>query len=84
MSTFVVVRKNGRAAIAADSLTKFGYTKESADYLVNHQKIIKLGNSYLGVTCSMTSNLALRDYFCSSKGIVNLTQEETRIGNPTR
>lgn len=63
MSTITVVKKNGYVAIAADTLTKWGYTKESAEYIVNHEKIMKVGSSYLGVTGSVTNGLALRIYF---------------------
>ena len=40
MTTVAVVRKNGVAAIAADTLTKWGPVKESATYVVNHEKIL--------------------------------------------
>ncbi len=63
MSTITVVKKNGYVAIAADTLTKWGYSKESADYIVNHEKIIKVGSSYVGVAGSVTTDLALRIYF---------------------
>ncbi len=67
MSTVVVVRKKGFTAIAADTLTKFGYLKESADYLRNHDKIIKLGNNHFGVAGSMTNGFCIRDYFSDAK-----------------
>ena len=63
MSTITVVKKNGYVAIAADTLTKWGYTKESAEYIVNHEKIMKVGSSYLGIAGSVTNSLALRIYF---------------------
>lgn len=63
MSTVTVVRKNGRIAIAADTLTKWGGGKESAEYVVNHQKLIRVGESWLGITGSATAHLILADYF---------------------
>lgn len=63
MTTIAVAKKNGFASIAADTLTKYGYIKESADYVVNHEKIIKAGDSYIGVSGSVTTDLALRIYF---------------------
>lgn len=63
MSTVTVVRKNGRIAIAADTLTKWGGGKESADYIVNHRKIIRVGDSLLGITGTATAHLILTDYF---------------------
>ena len=50
MTTIVVVKKNGNAAIAADTLTTFGSTKESAEYIVNSEKIIKYRENYLAIT----------------------------------
>jgi ATP-dependent HslUV protease subunit HslV len=63
MTTIAVVRKNGYAAIAADTMTKWGSGKETADYIVNHGKIFRIGNSYLGVTGNATFQTILRDYF---------------------
>ena len=63
MTTIAVVRKNGYAAIAADTMTKWGSGKETADYIVNHEKIFRIGNTYLGVTGNATFQAILRDYF---------------------
>lgn len=66
MTTVAVVRKNGYAAIAADTLTKWGSGKESATYIANHTKIVKVGDSYLAATGSATFKMILRDYFGQS------------------
>ena len=63
MTTIAVVRKNGYAAIAADTMTKWGSGKETASYIVNHGKIFRVGGSYLGVTGNATFQAILRDYF---------------------
>ena len=63
MTTVTVVRKDGRIAIAADTLTKWGCGKESAAYVANHEKIIQVGSSYVAVTGSATFKLILSDYF---------------------
>ena len=63
MTTVTVVRKEGRIAIAADTLTKWGGGKESADYVANHEKIIRVGESYVAITGSATMKLILADYF---------------------
>lgn len=65
MTTLAVVKKKGQIAIAADTLTKWGTTKESATYIVNAEKILRVGDSYIGVTGTTTFNLILRDYFSS-------------------
>ncbi|HVF09293.1 MAG TPA: hypothetical protein VNA16_00730 [Abditibacteriaceae bacterium] len=63
MTTIAVVRKNGVAAIAADSLTTSGWVKESAEYVVNHHKIMPVGNSYLGLSGPASARLILENYF---------------------
>ncbi len=63
MTTVTVVRKNGVAAIAADTLIKWGTAKESAAYIANHEKIFKVGSSYLAVTGYATFKTILQDYF---------------------
>ncbi len=63
MTTVTVVRKEGRIAIAADTLTKWGGGKESADYVANHEKIIRVGDSFVAITGSATFKLILADYF---------------------
>jgi ATP-dependent protease HslVU (ClpYQ) peptidase subunit len=63
MTTIAVARKKGYAAIAADTMTKWGSGKETADYIVNHAKIFRVGDSFLGVTGNATFQAILRDYF---------------------
>lgn len=63
MTTLVVVRKDGVVAIAADTLTKWGTNKESADYIVNHDKLIQVDDTWLAVTGYTTFVLILKDYF---------------------
>ncbi len=63
MSTVTIVRKNNQIAICADSLTKYGSEKNSAKYIVNHQKIIKINDSFLAITGPQSGHIALKDYF---------------------
>ena len=63
MTTVTVVKKDGRIAIAADTLTKWGGGKESAAYVTNHEKIIRVGDSFVAITGSATFKLILADYF---------------------
>jgi ATP-dependent HslUV protease subunit HslV len=67
MTTIAVARKNGYAAIAADTMTKWGSGKETADYIVNHGKIFRVRDTYLGVTGNATFQAILRDYFARPK-----------------
>jgi ATP-dependent protease HslVU (ClpYQ) peptidase subunit len=63
MTTISVVRKNGVAAIAADTLTKWGAAKESATYISNHEKIFRFGETYLAITGNATFKHIVIDYF---------------------
>lgn len=49
MSTIVVVRKAGRAVIAADTLGTKGTTKCDHKYFVDDWKILECGDSYVGI-----------------------------------
>ncbi|MCI0744339.1 MAG: hypothetical protein L0Y58_02935 [Verrucomicrobia subdivision 3 bacterium] len=49
MSSVVVVKKGGKAVIAADSLTTFGRTKFGKKYQRSSEKIHKFETSYIGI-----------------------------------
>jgi ATP-dependent HslUV protease subunit HslV len=67
MTTIAVVKKNGRAAIAADTLTKWGTGKESAAYIANNNKIVRAGDTYIGASGSATFKTIMHDYFARPK-----------------
>ena len=48
MSTLVMVEKDGIACMAADTLTTFGSCKVLAKYAERPEKILRVGDSYLG------------------------------------
>ena len=48
MTTLVMVEKDGEACIAAESLTSYGMMQLSAKYVENHEKILRVGDAYLG------------------------------------
>lgn len=73
MSTIVVVRKGKTAVIAADTLTTYGSTKESAKYVVNHEKIIRHQGSYLGISGSASLQSAVQDFLKRKKKRPSLT-----------
>jgi ATP-dependent HslUV protease subunit HslV len=72
MTTIVAVRKDGFAAIAADSLTTWGSAKESSEYVLGNQKIIPIGRSYVAISGPTSAKLALKQYF-DAKSDVDLT-----------
>lgn len=67
MSTIVVAKKNGCAAIGADTLTKHGYTRQHAYLIENHSKLLKVGESFLAITGDASLNLVLADYIGRSR-----------------
>jgi ATP-dependent HslUV protease subunit HslV len=69
MSTIIVVKKEGLTTIAADSLTTWGSAKESAEYVVNHQKILQVGGSYLAVSGPTSAKLAINDYLAGQSDV---------------
>ena len=82
MTTIAVVKKDGIAAIAADTLTKWGSAKESAAYIANHEKVLRVGDSYLAITGSATFKMVLKDYFESATDVrLSTTPEIFRAWN---
>src|SRR4249920_691771 len=82
MTTIAVVKKDGIAAIAADTLTKWGSAKESAAYITNHEKVLRVGDSYLAITGSATFKMVLKDYFESATDVrLSTTPEIFRAWN---
>ena len=67
MTTIAVVKKNGRTAIAADTLTKWGTGKESATYIANNNKIVRAGDTFIGASGSATFKTIMHDYFARPK-----------------
>jgi len=67
MTTLVVVRKDRGLAIAADTMTKWGSGKETAEYIANSGKLLQVGDSWLGLTGNATFKTILADYFSRPK-----------------
>ncbi len=63
MSTIVAVRKNGRACIAADSLTTFGSCRQPADLDADSEKILQLDDNFLGIVGSAAHHLVVQSAF---------------------
>ena len=65
MTTIAVVRKGGFAAIASDTLTRCGSVMESARYVVNHRKIVPVGEYFVAITGTTSLKLAVSEHFQS-------------------
>ncbi len=74
MSTIVVVKKDNKTVIAADTLTTCGNTKESAAYVVNHEKILKYKDNYLGISGSASLQIALNNFLSKTKKKISLAK----------
>jgi ATP-dependent HslUV protease, peptidase subunit HslV len=59
MTTITVVKKNGEVAIAADSLTTFGDTRLGRHYKGEHDKILTINDSWIGICGSSAHHLVL-------------------------
>ena len=59
MTTLVAVKKNGMAAIAADSLTTFGDTRLGRQYKGEHDKILEINGSFIGLCGSCALPLVI-------------------------
>ncbi len=65
MSTIVAVLKNDMACIAADSLTSFGDTKQSAEFVADAEKIMRfsgqVSDNYMGIVGSAAHQLVMQN-----------------------
>jgi ATP-dependent protease HslVU (ClpYQ) peptidase subunit len=67
MSTIVVVRRAGLAVLAADTLTKAGHSKDPAEYVANHQKSFRVGDSALATAGPTSMKAILQAHFAGLK-----------------
>ena len=67
MSTIVVAQKNNVVCIASDSLTSFGDTKQSAEFVHDASKIIQFNDFYLGIVGSAAHHLVLKSLLSSPR-----------------
>lgn len=67
MTTIAVVKKNDRIVIAADTLTMWGSTKESAAHIENFSKIVRVNDSYLGFAGSSAYQLVIRHWLAETE-----------------
>lgn len=77
MGIILAVKKNNYIWIAADSMTiSGGSRKQTADHVVNFEKIIKWGTSYIGTTSHPAWPLVLKNYITKSKKVPALKSDE--------
>ena len=69
MTTLVIVKKNGVAVIAGDSLTTFGGTRLTPDYDASWQKVIQHGDTYFGLAGSAAHQLVMESLLKRTPGL---------------
>lgn len=67
MTTIVAVRKNGIAALCADSLTTFGDTRLSSHFDADHDKIFRYNDSWIGICGSAAHDVVLKSLFARNR-----------------
>lgn len=73
MTTLTVVKKGDEVAIAADGLTTFGDTRLARSYKGEHDKILSIAGSWIGICGSSAHHLVLLSAFSKL--------EEVRLGS---
>lgn len=77
MGIVLAVKKKDIICIASDSLTiSGGSRKQTADHVVNSEKIVKWGTSYMGTTDHPVWPLVLKSYINQSKQSPSLKSKE--------
>lgn len=72
MSTIVAVIKNGKACIAADSLTTFGDIRQTSEHDLTSDKILNYENNYVGIVGSAAHHVVMKHVFEHEKDLINL------------
>jgi len=65
MSTLVMVKRGSEACIAAETLTSYGSMNLSARYLTSPEKIIAVGDAYVGIVGWAVTQTVLQSAFAS-------------------
>ena len=69
MTTIVVVKKNGVAAIAGDSLTTFGNTRLAQHMDASWEKILHYAGNYFGIAGSAAHHLVIESILKHNNGL---------------
>ncbi|MCK5890056.1 MAG: hypothetical protein KAG19_08940 [Methylococcales bacterium] len=85
MTVLVVVKKNNKVVIAADTLVHMGSTLKDVDSKVNHDKIIKYKDTWFAYTGASMSILMLNDALqeygdeLNFNGVKNIYQSSLKL-----
>jgi ATP-dependent protease HslVU (ClpYQ) peptidase subunit len=70
-----MVEKDGVACMAAETLTSFGSWKQPAKYTLRPEKILRVGDSYLGVVGLVANRTVLESVFSSGLALPEVQNE---------
>lgn len=76
MTTLVVVRKGDQACIAGDTLTSFGAKKYSAAYKTDASKILRVGESWVGLIGSPAHRQVIESLVREHAGTLRLDSRQ--------
>lgn len=62
MSTIVAVQRGEEIVVGADTLTKYGESKETAEFKIDYSKIIEVGDSLFAFVGHASFGLVLQSY----------------------
>jgi len=75
MSTIVAVQKNNKICIAADTLTTFGDIRQSNEYDLTSEKILKHEENYIGIVGSAAHHLVMQHVLEKESEIICLDSQ---------
>jgi ATP-dependent protease HslVU (ClpYQ) peptidase subunit len=75
MSTLVMVKRGSEACIAADTLSSYGSMNLSARYLASHEKIIAVGDAYVGIVGWSVTLTVLQSAFANGCALPEVRNE---------
>jgi ATP-dependent HslUV protease, peptidase subunit HslV len=76
MSIVVAVKKAGKAVVAADSLYSYGSTHIKAEYLTKRTKILKFGDSFVGIVGATAHETVLEHLFEKHKSKISFSSKK--------
>jgi ATP-dependent HslUV protease subunit HslV len=76
MSIIVAVKKAGKIVIAADTLYRFGNMKVTPTYISKRSKIMRFGDSYIGLTGASATDNVLQHLFEKHKKQISFENKE--------
>lgn len=77
MSTVTVVKKGKKICISSETLTTFGTMKMNEDFKENSLKILKWGDSYVGIVGYVALNIMLQDVINTEKSQPDFSNRES-------